>query len=199
MTPSRFLSAEVGGAAAGPAYSPDERIGWHLRRAGELALRRLGFTDGLLREALVAGIGGGAVIAVWFLLLDTLQGRPLWTPLVLGSALFHRPEVAPLADLALSFLMILVYTLVHGLAFIAIGGLAARLFVEAERHPAWLFGLLLFFVFFCAGFVTLVAAAASPVLGHLSPLAVLAGNLLAAGFMLRYLWRRHPLDLKQVL
>jgi hypothetical protein len=200
MKPSGSLAVDADGSDAGRIASPErEQIGYHLKRAGSLLLQRLGFSESLLREGLVAGIRGAVCIAVWFLLLDTLQGRPLYTPIALGSVLFQQPEVAPLADLALSFLMVLFYTLVHGLVFCLIGCIAARFFVEAEKHPAYLFGLLLFFIFFCAGLLTLALAFSAPLLKVLSPLAILAGNLLAAGFMIRYLWKRHPLDFRQLL
>ena len=41
------------------------------------------------KEGFVAGLIGAATIAVWFLILDMIQGRPLYTPTVLGTALFR--------------------------------------------------------------------------------------------------------------
>src|SRR3989449_5423278 len=43
-------------------------------------------TMALAQEGLIAGLVGAATIAVWFLLLDSLSGRPLYTPTVLGTA-----------------------------------------------------------------------------------------------------------------
>src|SRR5688572_18995870 len=40
------------------------------------------------REGLIAGAIGATSVAVWFLILDTIQGRPFHTPTVLGGALF---------------------------------------------------------------------------------------------------------------
>src|SRR5438067_2400125 len=40
-------------------------------------------------EGIRAGLVGAATIAVWFLLLDTIAGRPLYTPNVLGTALLR--------------------------------------------------------------------------------------------------------------
>ena len=39
-------------------------------------------------EGIVAGLIGAATVAVWFFILDAIQGRPLYTPTVLGTALF---------------------------------------------------------------------------------------------------------------
>ena len=38
-------------------------------------------------EGLVAGLIGAATIAVWFFILDLYNGRPFYTPNVLGAAL----------------------------------------------------------------------------------------------------------------
>ncbi len=43
-------------------------------------------------EGIVAGIIGAATIAIWVLILDTISGRPLYTPSLLVAALFGRVE-----------------------------------------------------------------------------------------------------------
>ena len=42
----------------------------------------------LLRDAFVSGAIGGTVIALWFLVIDVVAGRPFYTPSALGRALF---------------------------------------------------------------------------------------------------------------
>src|SRR5262245_14707851 len=42
----------------------------------------------LYQDGIVAGVIGAAAIALWFLIVDTFNGRPLYTPTVLGTALF---------------------------------------------------------------------------------------------------------------
>ncbi len=39
-------------------------------------------------EGIIAGVIGAATIAIWFLILDTIDSRPLYTPSVLGTVLF---------------------------------------------------------------------------------------------------------------
>ena len=39
-------------------------------------------------DGVIAGVIGATVIAVWFFIVDLVQGRPLYTPTVLGTALF---------------------------------------------------------------------------------------------------------------
>ncbi len=147
----------------------------------------------LYREGIVAGVIGAATIAIWFLILDTISGRPLYTPTVLGTALFRRAEgPASLETLPVSIEMTLMYTWVHGLIFCVIGGVASRLLALAERNLNIGFGILLFFVVFEFGFVVAAAVFAEGVLRALAWPAVLLGNLLAAAAMGGYFWRQHP-------
>jgi hypothetical protein len=46
-------------------------------------------------EGLLAGVAGAATIAGWFLLLDSIAGRPLYTPSVLGTALVRGGRRSP--------------------------------------------------------------------------------------------------------
>jgi len=42
----------------------------------------------LYQEGIIAGTCGATIIILWFLILDVLAGHPLYTPHVLGTALF---------------------------------------------------------------------------------------------------------------
>ncbi len=147
----------------------------------------------LYQDGIIAGVIGAAAIAIWFLLVDAFNGRPLYTPTVLGTALFKggvgldAPE-----SLAVNLEMVLMFTWVHGLVFIIIGGLASRLLGIAEHNPNLGFGILLLFVVFEFGFVAVNLAFAETVLRALTWQAVLAGNLLAAASMAGYFRWRHP-------
>jgi hypothetical protein len=144
-------------------------------------------------EGLRAGLIGAATIAIWFLILDIIQGRPFFTPTVLGTALFRGGEglAAPEA-LPSSFEMVVTFTWVHVLAFILIGTAAAYLLSVAERDPGFGFGIVLLFVVFEFGFVVACMLFAEPVLHALTWTGVLVGNLLAAMAMTVVFWRRHP-------
>jgi hypothetical protein len=150
----------------------------------------------LYQEGMIAGILAAAAVAVWFFIVDLVNGRPLYTPTVLGTALFrHGAGLTGPEPLAISAEMVLMFTWVHGLVFAAIGGVAARLVGVAERNPSLGFGILLLFVLFQAGFTVVVLLIAQPVLQALSWPAILVANLLAALTLGLYLWLRHP-DLK---
>lgn len=144
-------------------------------------------------EGIVAGLLGAATVALWFLIVDTINGRPLYTPTVLGTAVFHggagleHPETLPI-----SFEMVMLFTWVHALLFAAVGGVAARLLAFAEHTANVGFGIILLFVIFEFGFVAVTMILAEGALSSLAWPAVLVGNLLAAGVMGAYFWRRHP-------
>ena len=153
-----------------------------------------------LDEALMTGALGAVTIMVWFLLLDTIAGRPLYTPSVLGTVLLQEQgAVASLHDLPVSPLRAAQYTVFHAFAFWFVGYVAARLFGIAERNPTFIFGLLLLGIFFFSGFIGLTLLVEPSVLEVVTVPAVLTANVLAACVMGRYLWRRHPLDLRKLL
>lgn len=147
----------------------------------------------LSREGIVAGVIGASTIALWFLVLDVVRGRPLYTPTLLGTALFRGPAtVASVDNLPISLPMVLSFTLVHGLVFLGIGLAAQRLLQLAEKNANYGFGVILLSVIFLSGFLFVSLIFAAEILHALSWPAVLAGNLIALGAMSAYLRKHHP-------
>jgi len=147
----------------------------------------------LSQEGMIAGVLAAAAVAVWFFIVDLAHGRPLYTPTVLGTALFrHGAGLSSPESLPVSAEMVLMFTWVHGLLFVAIGGVVAFLLGVVERNPSLGFGILLLFVIFQAGFTVVAILVAAPVLQALTWPAIIVANLLAAATMGLYLWRRHP-------
>jgi hypothetical protein len=148
---------------------------------------------GVYQQGIVAGVIGAATVAVWFFLIDLFQGRPFYTPNVLGAALFHRSGELDLSlSSALSFESVVMYTWVHGMIFCLIGGVAAKLLALAEGDLHLGFGILLLFIVFEFGFVAAAFIVAEPILHVLAWPLVLVGNLLGAVTMTIYFWRHHP-------
>ena len=144
-------------------------------------------------DGLFAGIIGATTIAIWFLFLDAVVSLPFYTPTVLGTGLYVGAEdLASTRDVQISLKLTLMYTWVHGLAFIVLGEIAAYLLLLAEKKRNLLFGILLLFVILEFGFVGSALVFAKPVLHALAWPAVLVGNFLAAAGMTIYLWLRHP-------
>jgi len=145
------------------------------------------------QQGLVAGVIGAATIALWFFVIDLAEGRPFYTPNVLGMALFRRGEglFDPSAPQPISLELVLVYTWVHGMLFCLIGGIASKLLDLAERDLHLGFGIVLLFVIFEFGFLAVAFVIAEPILHVLAWPLVLVGNLLAAVSMTIYFWRHH--------
>ncbi len=156
---------------------------WYLFRAHRALPQSLvGSWGGVLREGAVAGLIGAAAVAVWFLLIDGIQGEPLRTPRLLGAALLRQASPLP---------AVLWYTVVHGLAFVVVGIVGALLIAGAERQPLFVFALVIFFTAFEVFFFGAVVIAAKWVLDELAGWTVFVGNLLAAAGMLAYFFKGH--------
>jgi hypothetical protein len=92
----------------------------------------------ILLEGLVAGLIGAGAVAAWFLIVDTIGGRPFFTPAVLGSA--ATTGLRDPSEVVIGFQSVAAYTAFHVLAFFAVGVVAATLAAEAERslNVLWL-------------------------------------------------------------
>ncbi len=152
----------------------------------------------IVREGFVAGLIGAIAVAAWFLIIDTINGRPFFTPAMLGSAVFwgnFDPDAVQAlfaSDPERIFAAVIGYTMVHVVAFIIVGMIAAALAYEVELFPSTLFVVVVFFAIFEFGFYIVVAVLAQPLLGALAWWNVAIGNAIAALGMGYYLWRKHP-------
>ncbi len=143
----------------------------------------------VLRDGVIAGLIGAVVVALWFLILDLARGRPLLTPALLGSAVFQG--LTDPAAVTITPGPIVFYTILHGVAFVGFGVIAASLILAAEREPAIFVAFAILFVCFEAFFIGAVAALGKSMLGALVWWAILAGNLFASVAMIWYFFARH--------
>jgi hypothetical protein len=159
---------------------------WHRRLAGTLGGRWIA----VVREGIVGGVIGGAVVAVWFLVYDTLRlFQPFRTPALLGAALFEGLRDPRL--LVVRADVILGYTVLHFTAFALFGIIAAGLIVAAEREPRILLALFILFACFEIFFLGFVLVLDEALVGALLWWNVAIGNLLAAAAMLTYFFLGH--------
>src|SRR5712692_5389760 len=145
--------------------------------------------NSVLREGVIAGCIGAAVVAVWFLFFDLARGKPLLTPALLGAVVFYGARNP--TGLEISAGPILAYTVLHGLAFVAFGLIAASLVAASEREPALLIAVAILFASFEVFVLALEGALGQSVFGALVSWSVLVGNFLAAVAMLGYFLSRH--------
>ncbi len=143
------------------------------------------------REGAIGGIIGAVALAIWFLVTDSLAGRPLLTPALLGARVFQGAGGAGMPQPAV--LLVAGYSVVHGLAFVGAGLIIAQAMAIFERTPPLLIpGFFFLVVFFEFVYYTYVLAVVEPALGILNWPVLLVGNLIAVLFMAGYFWRRHP-------
>lgn len=142
-----------------------------------------------LREGITAGVLGATAVAVWFLILDTVAGRPFATPAMLGaslSTLFGAPGTGP------ALVHVLGYTAFHYAAFIVVGIIVAAVVNNAENEPSMLIGFFILFIAFEIGWYGWTALLARPEsFGQLAWYQVMVANLIAAATMGVYMYRRH--------
>jgi hypothetical protein len=114
----------------------------------------------------------------------------LFTPALLGSAIFlgaTSPET-----LAVSAGPVLGYTVLHVLAFVAFGIVAASLLAASEEEPPAFIAFVVLFAAFEVFFFAALGAFGRSLLGALVWWAIFTGNLLASAGMLWSLLRAHP-------
>jgi hypothetical protein len=133
-------------------------------------------------EGTDVGIIGGLAVALWFLLLDTIAGRPLLTPSLLGQVVLMGDSTPDSGSIV--FGAILLYTAFHFVVFALLGmGLVALVHWGTENSVVR-YALLPVFLAF---------EVLSEGTGALFPFwAVVSANTLAAISMGLYLWVRHP-------
>ena len=91
--------------------------------------------------AFYGGALGGSVIALYFLIADAILGQALYTPSLLGTALFLDTTTTVVRTD-----MVALFSIVHFVAFFALGGVASWLHLTWKplRHRMASLGVVLF-------------------------------------------------------
>ena len=150
----------------------------------------------VLEAGFFAGAIGAGLVALWYFVLDTLNGHPLFTPSLLGSVLFKgatHPSMVRIEPEVVAW-----YTAVHFLAFLGLGMIASWLAAQFDRFPTVGVAILFLFVIFETFFFIFAFTAGKMVLGTLGLWSIAVANLLAAAGMSLYLLRRHPDALRKM-
>jgi hypothetical protein len=126
-------------AAPGGSHVPSEARAW------DVASFR--------KQGALAGIFGAALVAAWFLYLDALRGKLLFTPTLLATALLRGSQAITAPEtLHGSIPLTLFFTAVHGLMFILIGVGAAELLHRFASVRSRALIILLLFGVLCVAF-----------------------------------------------
>ncbi len=144
----------------------------------------------LIPRGIVNGMIGAAVVAAWFFMLDLANGRPLYTPAALGSALFLNAQSE--AEIRMTFGVIAGFTALHVAMFCALGVLLVGVADYLERKPSRILMVGMAAIVLDGVMVPTLALTAAWVLGALGIWAVVVANILSVGAMVLHAWRTHP-------
>ncbi|MBW2418765.1 MAG: hypothetical protein JRH19_09480 [Deltaproteobacteria bacterium] len=138
-----------------------------------------------------AGVGG-SIVAIFFLIVDTLNGQAFFTPTLMGSVLLQGAAADAVIEPDLE--IVAYYSIAHFVAFGLLGAAISFLVHELElysSHPAIL--LLTIFVIFEVGFFLSCVIFMPGVLVRLGFAQVAVANLLcAAGIALWLVYSHRP-------
>ena len=154
--------------------------------------RRTSHAAAFHRQGALAGVFGASLLAAWFLYLDTVRGEPLRTPTLLASALLRGGGTPAPHTLVESVWLTLLFTVVHGLVFVAVG-IGAAAFLERFalfRTRALLISLI--FGVLCLGFFAVAAGISAVGPQGVAVRDAFIGNAIAAFAMGAYLARFLP-------
>jgi hypothetical protein len=139
---------------------------------------------------------GAATVALWFFAVDLINGAPLRTPGILGSAIFlgiSSPDEAVISASTVGL-----YSILHGAVFFLVGIGTTAIIRTADRAPNILALFIPLTVVLQALFVGGTAILAQYLLGAIAWWAVLGGNLLASFLMGSLLLYWHPVTAKNL-
>jgi hypothetical protein len=149
----------------------------------------LGPWANILFEGIVAGLVGGTVVAVWFLLCDLGTDAPFRTPALLGGVLLEG--IYDPAAIQASVPLVFGYTVLHYATFVLFGLVVSCLVAASEREPILLLGVLILFACFEVFFLGFAALLSHSLLDQIGWSTIVAGNLLAAAAMIGFFFLRH--------
>jgi hypothetical protein len=137
-----------------------------------------------LREGIIAGLIGAAIVAAWFLVFDAARGQPFRTPALLGATALQG--LRDPSAVTISPGLVAQYTVLHGVVFALFGILVAYLIISAQSQPSRLLVVFIALMSFEVAFLAILMLWARPVVTALGWWAILVANALAAGGMLVY-------------
>jgi hypothetical protein len=139
-------------------------------------------------EGVIGGTIGAVAVAAWFLCIDVSMGQPFRTPALLGATFFDG--LRDPAALHITTRLVLEYTMLHWVVFVAFGLMAAGLLAAADRAPSLLFVVFMLFCCFEVFALGLISVLAEWLFEVVAWWTLVLANLLAGLSMLAFfLWR----------
>jgi hypothetical protein len=144
----------------------------------------------IMREGVASGTLAGAIVALWYLLCDSIGGRPFHTPALLGAIFFnglHGHDIA-----AVTLAPVLSFTALHFAAFIAFGIASAIIISAAERETLLILGALVVYACYEICFLAFVAFLDASALGAIGWWKIAVANVITLATVFGYFQYRHP-------
>ncbi|PYO73636.1 MAG: hypothetical protein E6K55_13595 [Gemmatimonadetes bacterium] len=143
-----------------------------------------------IADGVVGGVLAGLVVAVWFLVVDSLAGRPFYTPTALASALMRQAVGSP------TLRLVAAYTVVHFGVFALLGTAMAGAIAALRTPPRLLLGVLFGLVAQEVAFYAGLALSDASRVAIVPWPHVVAANVLSGFVLMNYLHRaardQHP-------
>ena len=143
----------------------------------------------------MAGTLGASVVALWYLLCDSVGGRPFHTPALLGAIIFNGLRGHDVAAVTLA--PVLSFTVVHFAAFIAFGLASALVIAAAEREPLLAMGALMVYACYEVCFLAFVSVLDASALGAIGWWIIASANVITLVTVFGYFQYRHPQILRR--
>ncbi len=139
-------------------------------------------TPELMLDSLYSGVLGGTAVALFFLVVDLMDGQPFFTPALLGSVIFHGVAAQDVTTVQPS--AVVYFSIAHILVFVGLGAAISLLVHEVELHAKHPFVVLIaLFAVLEVAFVAVAPLALPGVIERLGIIRIGLANLLAAGTM----------------
>ncbi len=145
-------------------------------------------------DGILTGVVGAAIVSLIFLLIDFANGRPFFTPSLLGSVIFRGQSASATSDPDPT--MIFAFSGLHGIAFLLVGILLAALFREFEKHPKLGLELLVVLLVFEGLLMGAEVTVFPALVGELGAWAVATANIASLIAMFAFLAYRQPQAIK---
>jgi hypothetical protein len=154
-------------------------------------------TADLIFDSIYSGAIGGSVIALFFLVADTIFAQPLFTPSLIGTVLFTHAPPEAVTEVRLD--MVAYMSIVHFASFGALGvmiSLLCRSTGLTGRHPLLVAGVL--FAILTGAFMAAGLVAMPGILGVIGVPEILLANASTALTMAFFLRWAHKADSKHI-
>jgi hypothetical protein len=173
----------------GDAMATSAMLAYFVERHPVLAYQMQGRWTGATREGAIAGLIGGVVVAVWFLICGAYTGDVLRPPAVLGAAIF-RGQFDPYR-VQVTTALVLGYAALHFFAFVIFGIAVATLLLAAEHEPVFALGVIFALAIFEVFAIAVLALFDEAALSAIGFWELVIANLLAAVAMLWFFNIKH--------